>query len=107
MTKIDKWVLGFAGTFILNFIGFFFFLYDVLGTRFEEVNRLAHEHGSYPGGLFLLMLVLLVALVYNDKKGGRNNHIMYKVLIAIIPIVAFIGHILIVLSAIEVYRFIS
>lgn len=107
MSKFDKWVLVFSGTFLLNFVGFFFFLYDVLGARFEAVNRLAHEYGRYPGALFLLTLLLIFALIYNDKKGGRNNHIMHRVLILFMPIVALLGHILIVMSAIEVYRFIS
>lgn len=104
MTKIDKWILAFAGTFLLNFVGFFFYLYDVLGSRFDDVNRLAHEHGNQAGFLFLFMLLLLFGLVYNDKKGGRNSYILHNILLVIIPIVALLGHVLIVIKAIEVYQ---
>ena len=107
MDKLENWVVGFSLTFLLNFVGFYFFLYDVLGARFDNVNLLASQYGGYTAPLFLFEIALLFGLVYIDKKGSRQSYKVHRLLLGLLPLVALVGHYLIVSNALEVVRLIS
>ena len=104
MKSYSKWLLGFSLTYLLNFVGYFFFLYDVLGnaTLEENINLVAIKYGGYTGPLFLLELILFIIFFYNEKNGSRKTEKLNQVILVLLPLIALVGHYLILNGAILV-----
>ena len=106
MKKFEKWLLAYSATYLLNFIGFFFFSYDVLESHGSEINTLARTYGGLTGPLFLLILVLFVVFIFNEVRRSHYQRILRKGLVLALPILATLGHGLIIHSALALYQFV-
>lgn len=106
MKKFEKGLLLYSATYLLNFIGFFFFSYDILEAHGSEINTLARTYGGLTGPLFLLILVLFAVFIFNEVRRSRYQKNWHKGLVFVLPILATLGHGLIIHSAIALYQFV-
>lgn len=105
MKKIEKCLIFYSATYLLNFIGFFFFSYDSLEAYVGEINTLARTYGGLTGPLFLLMLILFAVFIFNEVCRSRYQKILHKGLVMVLPILATVGHGLIIHATIALYQF--
>ena len=95
MKKFEKWLIAYSATYLLNFIGFFFFSYDILESHGSEINTLART-----------ILVLFGLFIFNEARRSHYQKTFRKVFVIALPILATVGHGLIIQSALALYQFV-
>lgn len=106
MKKFEKWLIAYSATYLLNFVGFFFFSYDILESHGSEINTLARTYGGLTGPLFLVILVLFGLFIFNEARRSHYQKTFRKVFVIALPILATVGHGLIIQSALALYQFV-